>query len=164
MHYYSSIYNGYFSLILSTTKVSGRSPVWVGWSKPVTFIHICAYKYELIIIIIKYTFHKLLHIAIDVHTIHNPFDTNSYINLKHITVCHTLYRPILLTWAWNISLGMGFVRGSASIRPVKICFRITSPCLTISRMKWYLMSICLVLPWYLGSLAYCNAAILSELI
>ena len=55
-----------------------------------------------------------------------------------------------------------FVNGSATLCAEAICVTITSPWCTISRIKWYLRSICFPRLWLLGSLKLATAPLLSH--
>src|SRR3954468_9241266 len=63
---------------------------------------------------------------------------------------HHLLKPMAFTCFLNKSKAKGFVKGSATISPVRRQRSMTSSFLFLT--KWYLISMCFVRPWNLESL------------
>ena len=61
---------------------------------------------------------------------------------------HAFFTPILALSSANFALPKAFLRMSAIWYSVFTCLMKTIPSLTQSRMKWYYVSMCLVLLWW----------------
>lgn len=58
--------------------------------------------------------------------------------------------PSLSRKVKNLTFPKGFVRMSATCSSVLMCWSLITPCCTISRIKWYLISMCLERSWNTG--------------
>ena len=73
-----------------------------------------------------------------------------------------LLTPIQSTCFSKTRTGRDFVNGSAKFSSDATLMTTTSPLSIMSRIKWYFLSMCFCFLWFLGSLDYATAPLLSQ--